>query len=330
MMKSKLRFGIVGCGGIAHGHVERLLSMPEAEVTALMDTDPARIASMVRSFPALAGASSFDTHRALIKTGSLDAVVICSPHIAHFAQITDCLRAGLHVLTEKPMVCSVEHARKVMQAEQKAGKLLAISYQRHGQAPYQFIRRQLAGRAPGAVKFIAALQGQEWLESQKGLWRQVMHISCGGQLNDSGSHLIDVILWMTGLAPAEVSAAIDNCGREVDINSALSVKFKGGAIGTFSVVGSWPGGFCEEIAIVCERWAFQLRDGHLTYNTGPRGELLRVEGFGAAGASPDHNFVDAIRGRAEVLAPSICGLRTIELTEAAWKSAESGRPVKLR
>ena len=45
--------------------------------------------------------------------------------------------------------------------------------------------------------------------------------------------------------------------------------------------------------------------------------------------SPDHNFIEAILGRAEVLAPSICGLRTIELTEAAWRSGQTGQPVHL-
>ena len=328
-MAKKLNFGIIGCGGIAHGHVGRLLEIPGSDVVALMDTDPKRIAAMKAAFPATADAPVFDSHRAMIKAGGLDAVVICSPHVFHFKQITDCLKAGLHVLTEKPMVNTIAEARKIMAAEKKARRIVAISYQRHAQAQFQFMRRQLATGEPGKIKFIAALQGQEWLRSQKGKWRQKLAISCGGQLNDSGSHLVDIMLWMTGLEPESVSAAIDNCGREVDINSALSVTFKGGAIGTFSVIGSCPVGFWEDITIVCDKWAFFLRNNELTYTTGAGGEMHKVDGYHYGSASPDHNFVDAILGRAKVLAPSVCGLRTIQLTEAAWKSAATGKPAKL-
>ncbi|MDP6439786.1 MAG: Gfo/Idh/MocA family oxidoreductase [Candidatus Brocadiia bacterium] len=329
-MARKLNFGVIGCGGIARGHVKRLLEMPECNIVALMDTDRKRLSAMKKAFPAVEDVREFDSHKAMIRAGGLHAVVICSPHVFHYRQIVDSLRAGLHVLTEKPMVCSIAHAKKVMEEEEKAGKVLAISYQRHAMAQFQFIRNAIAGGAPGKVKFISALQGQEWLRSQKGKWRQVMDISCGGQLNDSGSHLIDIILWMTGLEPAEVSASIDNSGREVDINSALSVRFKGGALGAFSIIGSWPGGFWEEITITCERWNFLLRNGQLTYTTGTRGELHTVEEFRYGAGSPGQNFVEAIRGRAEVLAPSICGLRAIQLTEAAWKSGATGKPAKLR
>jgi len=327
-MAQKVKVGVIGCGGIAMGHVDRLLTMPEVKITGLMDTDPERIAGTMKRFPQLDGVATFDDHEKLIKQGDLDALVICSPHNVHRKQILDGLEAGLHVLTEKPMVCSIEDANAVMAAEKKAGTVVGISYQRHTQGEYQFIRNAIAGGEPGEVLFVAAFQGQEWLESQKGKWRQVMEISCGGQLNDSGSHLIDIILWMTDLAVEQVSAQINNCGREVDINSAVSMRFKGGALGTLSVVGSCPI-WWEDITISCKKWAFFIRQGQLTYTTGRRGEVHRVDSFHYGSPSADHNFVDAIMGRGEVLAPTICGLRTIELTEAAWKSAESGKPVKL-
>jgi len=328
-MAEKVKIGVVGCGGVAQGHIKNFLSIPEAEIVGLTDTVPAQLEKTVKGYPQLAGVPQFRDHKELIEKANLDAVLICTPHYAHFDQIVGSLRAGLHVLTEKPMVCTIEHARAVMKEEKKAGKVLGISYQRHCQGDFQFIKKAIESGEPGEVKFIAAFQAQAWLHWFVGHWRHSMKLACGGQLNDSGSHLIDIILWVTGLAVEEVSACIDNCGTEVDINSAISIRFKNGALGTFSVVGSCPIGWWEDVTIVCERWTFFIRQGQLTYSTGLKGEMHRVDNFQYGSPSTDHNFIDAVLGRAEVLAPSICGLRTIELTEAAWRSAETGQPIRL-
>jgi len=327
-MAGKVRVGVIGVGGMAQGHVKNLLSMRDAEIGGLMDTDQARLDGTVRNYPQLAGVPQFKSHKELIKKADLDATLICSPHFIHYQQIVDSLRAGLHVLTEKPMVCTIKHAKSVMKEEKKARKIVAISYQRHCMGQYQFIRNCISGGQTGAVKFIAALQGQAWLQGCKGTWRHSKKFSCGGQLNDSGSHLIDIILWMTGQTVTEVSAQIDNCGTEVDINSAVSFKCKGGALGTLSVMGSCPT-WWEDITIVCDEWAFFLRGDQLSVITGIKGEMHRVDSFRYGAPSPTHNFIDAVQGRGKVFAPSICGLRTIELTEAAWRSGYSGKPVKL-
>jgi predicted dehydrogenase len=293
-----------------------------------MDTDQARLDAAVRRYPELGRVPQFRDHKKMIQQAQLEATLICSPHHAHYEQVVDSLRAGLHVLVEKPMVCTIEHAHAVMEEEKKAGKLVGIAYQRHCQGQFQFIRSAIHSGQAGEVRYVSAFQGQEWLQGTRGTWRQSKELSCGGQLNDSGSHLVDIILWVTGLAADEVSSAIDNCGTEVDINSSVSIRFKNGALGSLSIVGNCPT-WWEDITIVCDRWAFFLRQGQLCYMSSVSGEMHHVDGFRYGSASPTHNFVAAVLGREQVLAPSVCGLRTIELTEAAWRSAETGKPVRL-
>lgn len=311
-----------------HSHVGQLLEVREAAISALTDPDPSRIERLKRHFPPLADCPTYDGHARMLADAELDAVLIASPHNVHCQQIVDSLRAGLHVLTEKPMVCSIEDAHKVMEEEKKAGKLVGISYQRHTQGEFRFIRKQIEGGAAGEVQFVSAFQGQNWMKGTAGSWRQVHEISCGGQLNDSGSHLIDIILWVTGLAPRKVSAEIESFDCEVDINSALAVEFTNGALATIAVVGNCPM-WWEDITISCSEWTFFVRQGQLTYCTGGRAEVLSLQSTHYGSRNADQNFVNAVLGREEVLAPSICGLRTIELTEAAWKSGETGKPVLL-
>jgi len=327
-MAERVKLGLIGTGGIMGLHVSRLLELKEAHIAALADTAPAHIERLKNRFPALAECPAYGSHGEMIRNEELDGVIIASPHNVHCEQIIDCLRAGLHVLCEKPMVSSIRDAHRVIEEEKRAGKLLAIGYQRHTQGEFQFVKKCIESGQTGEVQFVSAFQGQNWMRMTAGSWRQMPQVSLGGQLNDSGSHLIDIILWVTGLKAREVAASIRKFDREVDINSAITIEFANGAVGNISVVGNCPV-WWEDITIVCAEWAFFLRQGRLTYSTGDRAELLQLQNTNYGSNCPSHNFVRAILGEEQVAAPSVCGLRTIELTEAAWRSAESGQPVRL-
>ena len=326
---SKIRVGFIGCGGNAGGHIGRVLEMSDTEVVALCDPSGASIERVHARHEATAALPDFADHREMLEQVEMDAVEISTPHTLHFEQIMDALDRGLHVLTEKPMVCTVEHARQVIAKAEQVGKVLMVSYQRHLQSQYRYVRNQIRAGEMGEIQFVSALQDQKWYSGTMGTWRQQLSLSGGGQLNDSGSHLLDIVLWMTGLAVDEVQAYMENFAAEVDINSALSLRFKNGAMGNISVVGNGPtGGMWEDITIWGTRAAVYIRNGHLTYKAAATNEAHEPSDLPGA-TTPDSNFVDAILGRDEVQVPPECGLRVIELTEAAWESARTGKPAKV-
>ena len=326
----KIRMGFIGCGGNANGHIGRILEMPETEVVGLCEVSETSLERVRQTHDGVAGLPVFEDHKKLLAEVEMDAVEISTPHTLHFEEIMDSLDRGLHVLTEKPMVCTVDHAHQVIDKAEKQGKILMVSYQRHLAPQYRFLRNQIQCGELGQIQFVSALQDQGWYRGTMGSWRQQLSLSGGGQLNDSGSHLLDIILWMTGLAVDEIQAYVENFDSEVDINSALSVRFKGGAMGSISVVGNAPaGGMWEDITIWGTKAAVYLRNGHLTYKTASGNETCEPTGLPGA-TTPDRNFVDAILGRDEVQVPPECGLRVIELTEAAWESARTGQPSKVK
>ena len=325
----KIRVGFIGCGGNASGHLGRMLGIPEAQVVALCDVNQASLQRAKERNPQAAELPEFTHYQEMLEQVELDAVEISTPHTLHFEQIMAALDKGLHVLTEKPMVCTVDHARQVIAKAEATGKVLMISYQRHLGAQYRYVRNQIAAGELGDIQFIAALQDQKWYQGTTGLWRQQMALSGGGQLNDSGSHLLDIVLWMTGLEVAEVQAYMEHFDSEVDINSALSLRFRNGALGTIAVVGNSPtGGMWEDITIWGTKAVVYIRQGQVFYKTQHSGEVYQVNNLPGS-ATPDQNFIDAILGRDQVQVPPECGLRVIELTEAAWASAASGQPVKV-
>jgi predicted dehydrogenase len=324
MAGEKIKVGIIGVGGVAQGHIGRLLGTHRVEIPAICDISEAMIQRTNEHHPRLAGKwRVYGDYRKMLKEEELDAVSINTPHTLHFEQITAALRRDLHVLTEKPMVCSVEHAEKVMRAAKRRKKVVMISYQRHFLPPYRYVREQIGTGKHGPVHFISALQSQNWVPITR-YWRGDPALSGGGQLNDSGSHLIDIILWMTELEPAQVHAYIDNRSTRVDILSAVSVKFTNGALCNVSIIGdsvTWH----EDISIWCEKAAFFIRGPHVI-QADPEERIVDERDL-PRGWDPDTNFVRAILGEEEPQTPPECGLRVIQLTEAAWKSAKTGRPV---
>jgi len=326
---AEIRMGFIGCGGNARGHIGRSLEFPEVEIVALNDVSQTSIALTQERHPDVAELPTFSDYREMLAKVEMDAVQISTPHTLHFEQIMDSLDKGLHVLTEKPMVCTVDHAQQVITKAEETGKILMIAYQRHLMPQFRYVRNQIMAGELGEIQFVSALQDQAWYRGSRGKWRQQLALSGGGQLNDSGSHLLDIILWMTGLEVEQVHACMENFESEVDINSALTIRFRSGAMGNISVVGNSPArGMWEDITIWGTKAVVYMRQGRITIKTMLSSEACEPSGL-PGGASPDQNFVDAVLGRDEVQVPAVCGLRVIELTEAAWKSAETGQPVRV-
>ena len=219
------------------------------------------------------------------------------------------------------MVNRVVDAHALIKKIDASGLVVGLCYQRHTMPQFRFIRDKIASGEFGAVQFVNALQQQGWKKGTVGSWRQDPELSGGGQINDSGSHLLDIILWTTGLAPDKVSAFMDNRGTPVDINSAVSIKFTSGAQGSISIVGDSMGWY-EDITIWCDKGSFYIRNQSTFHMQGADGEIISPDLADLPeGTDVDTNWINAIQGREEIAAPPICGLRTIELTEAAWKSA---------
>jgi predicted dehydrogenase len=325
--KSKIRVGFIGCGGNARGHGRNIIQQPDAEIVGLADVSESAIKAFRESVSVPAKVPVFADYQKMLATVQPDAVVISTPHTLHFPQILDSLDAGCHVLTEKPMVCAVEHARTVIEKVKETGKHLMIGYQRHFQPAYMYCRNAVQSGELGKAHFVAAHQCQNWYRGQQGKWRMNPALSGGGQLNDSGSHLLDILLWILEARPSKVFAMMDYLDAKVDILTALTIKFDTGALCNISVVGHAAGGMREDFTIWMEKGTLFVRGGKV-YREEQGTGMVEVTGDELPkGGQKDRAFLDLILGKAKNYVDVSNGLRVIQLTEAAWKSAETGLPV---
>ena len=341
-MPGPVRLGLIGAGGNMQGsHIPRHIDNADSVIAAVTEPFQPNVERMRDRFPSLASVPVYETHEQMLHDGRLDAVIISTPHTYHFQQIIDSLDAGLHVLCEKPLVCSVKEAQAVIAKRDATKKIVLVSYQRHYQRAFLTMKAAIDGGLIGDVQFVELQQNQNWYQGQKKAdrWRSHKDMSGGGQLNDSGSHIVDIMLYITGLIPQRVFASQQNFDMGIDINSAMTVEFRGGVRGNLSIVGNapFPGASVhEDITIYGSEGAVFYRQ---VGQARPQEPFIQVRRFDsdlpvdvsnvASESTPDANFLNAVLKGETVLSPAECGLRVMELSEAAWKSADTGQPVSV-
>ena len=317
-MASPLRIGMIGCGGFTRYRLNNTLKVAEAQVVALSDPDAEQIRLTKEKHPATADAKEYADYKEMIASGEVDAVMIATPHTQHVDQILDALNAGLHTLCEKPLITSVADAHRVIEARDQAGKVGMVSYQRRFQPEFRYVRERLLSGEVGKLQFVVGLSCQEWKKATAGTWRQIPELSGGGQLNDTGSHFVDILLHLVGKRVESVSAYGENREVPVDIDSALAIKFADGVLGTITIVGDAPA-WHEEITLFTDSHAFYFRNGKLIEQA-YQGQKQDVEVPEGDAVSPDQHFVDCILKGIPCESPFEAGLEVIGLTEAAWNS----------
>lgn len=327
-----INFAIVGCGGMANWHAQSLQKIEGVRLVGLCDTTCQCTKTFKEKyFPEAHEYSDF--HQMLAKPAErIDAVVLVTPHTLHYTEAKEALEAGLHVLCEKPMVTSSEQAYDLWRTVKKSGKKFAITYQAPYTVEYQAIKRMRESGQMGKVQLIQGWLAQGWLKATKGSWRQNPALSGGGQLYDSGAHILNGMMWIMNDPVVEVACFYDNAGSPVDINGVGAIKFQNGAFGSFAIGGNSPG------------WdnLISVQTDQMQIKTGSHGGTLEVVRDGKkfypnvdfderpSAYTPHQNFVDAINGKAELQAGVRYGVLLSALMDALYESADTQKIVQVK
>lgn len=344
---SPVRIGVIGAGGIAvEQHIPGYKTLgDQIELVAVADLNGARAAEVA----AKAGfARSYESFEQMLALEQLDAVSVCTPNKFHATATIAALRAGVHVLCEKPPARTAHEAEEMARTAQESGRILMYLYNQRFKPETMAARRFINGGELGEVYMARA----HW-RRRRGIpgWGVFTNkeLQGGGPLIDIGVHVLDLALHLMGYPEPELVVGStyrklgmhpapspmgqwDHTNFEIEDLAAAFIRLRNGA--TILLEAS----FMEhmEQMDLCNvqlsgtrgginLYPFQLfKDMHETIVNVTPAWLPKQNGHAAEIA----NFVGAIQGKEEPAVTPEEGVRLQRILDAVYKSAETGDPVR--
>jgi predicted dehydrogenase len=338
---------VIGAGWWAtQFHIPSLLANPSAEIVAVVDKNPAQLQAVKEHF----GIESLYTdHVEMLNTVRPDGAVVALPHALHYPIGRDVLDAGVNMMMEKPFTLTSADAWDLVQRARDRGLILTVGYPWNATSHAKAAREAVQSGSIGEIQLVSGLFASmviEYLRGNPEAYRNSFkfpvtgpgeqtysnpELAGGGQGHLQVTHLAGLMFWVTGLRPVEVFAFMEKYDLRVDLVDAIAIRFNNGAVGTLASTGGIapPQQQDHEIRIYGTQ-------GSIILNPIP-GELSihyadgRVQNFPDLGAesypesATSGNLVEMIVSGAELPSPGSLGAITVDLLDAAYRSAASGQ-----
>lgn len=318
-----IRLALVGCGQIGRLHADRIVADGRARIVALCDPLPANAARLRDEFAK--DAKLYASIGELIAGCPVQTAVVCTPTNQHFEQVRLLRERNVHVLSEKPLADTRERIVQLIDEARGGTPALTVAYQRRCWSVYRTLRREVQSGRHGPVRSLTAHVAERWQQNIAGTWRDDPAFNPGGFIGDAGSHKIDIVFFVTGLAPREVFAHSDRRGSRVEIVTTVSARLENDVALSMNFIGDSQH-FREDFQVHCVEADLLYREGQvfIAHNN----KIERVVDLEPE-TNPNAAFLDFLSGQAENFAPASVALPVWDFTQAVLESARTGKLVQL-
>jgi 1,5-anhydro-D-fructose reductase (1,5-anhydro-D-mannitol-forming) len=308
-----LKWIVIGIGDIAIRRViPAIQAEPRSTLYGVVTRDPAKAAGY--------GVRTWRTLDEALTDSAVQAVYVATPVFLHAPQTMQALRAGKHVICEKPMAMKEAEARTMVQVAEESGKLFGVAYYRRCYPKVQRAKQLLQQGAIGKP-VVAELTNHMWFDgSGSRSWLVDPARAGGGPLFDIASHRIDVLNFLFG-KPVQVSGQWSNVVHHyaVEDNATAMIEYENDVRGIVDV--RW------HSKIARDECRLRGTDGEIEMSPLNGPDLVWPAGRENLPAHPNlhypmiENFVDAVEGKKELLASGASSYWTDWVTEQARKTA---------
>lgn len=337
----RIRIGVVGCGRISKNHFSSIEKHGEnMELAGICDIDSDVLAEHQKRLKVPAY-RNFET---MLQQEDIDVVALCTPSGIHPEQSIIAARAGVHVVTEKPMATRWQDGIRMVKACDEANVRLLVVKQNRRNTTLQLLKRAVREHRFGRIHMVHLnvfwTRPQEYYDSAK--WRGTWEFD-GGAFMNQASHYVDLLDWLIG--PIDRVQAMMSTTRDIEVEDTgvLNVRWRNGALGSMSVTMlTYPKNLEGSITILGERgtvrvggvavndiqrWEFDEPRDYDAEVESANYETTSVYGFGHPGYYD--NVIDVLRGNSEPDTDGREGLKSLEVLIAAYLSARDGQTVSL-
>lgn len=351
-MGETLRFGIIGAGVIGQVHARAITSLPEARLVAVTDSVPGKAEQLAETYDLTA----YTDIQQMLKQEKLDVVIICTPSGLHGEHACLAMRAGCHVIVEKPMEITLARMDKMLQVQQATRRKLAVISQHRFDSSSRQVRELIEEQALGRLVLGSATI--PWWRSQtyygSGAWRSTWALDGGGILMNQAIHSIDLLQWLMGPVRS-IKAYTDTLVHQMESEdvAVVALRFVNGALGTISATtGAYPG-VTTRILICGNQGSAIIENDHLRYLHLDRNEQEAAGAYGrsesqvepgseqggtvndpAALSTDTHalqiaDMLRAIREDGKPLVDGYAARHPVEIILGAYEAARTGKEVFL-
>lgn len=344
MSSAPLGFGIIGAGTIAGFHAQAIAQLTGARLVGVASRSLANARKVADPHGALATTDPVT----LLARLDLHVVCITTPSGAHLEPALAAIRAGKHVVIEKPLEITLARADQILAAAEPAGRCVVPIFQgRFGDGARTVKAALEAGRLGRLVLASAYVKWHRTAQYYTG-YRGSLRLDGGGAVINQAIHGLDLLQWFAGL-PVEVFAWKTrrvHTGIEAEDTAAAVLKFPGGALGAFEAsTALWPG-WSRRIELCGEHGSISLEDDRIARwefrEMRPGDDAIRAgsaaNALGSGASDPKainteghrrqlQDLVDALRAHRPPALDGREGRKAVALVHAIYASAESGAPV---
>jgi predicted dehydrogenase len=328
-------FAIVGCGLIGRKRAHALARVPGAALRHACDLDAARAADLAQLAPGCAATTDFQT---VLADTRVDAVIVATLNAALAPLTLAAVRAGKHVLVEKPGALNAAQLRTVRAAAQQTGARVRLGYNHRFHPALRKARELVDSGVMGPLMFLRGRYGHGGRKGYDREWRADPKLSGGGELIDQGVHLIDLASWFLGdFAKIEGHASTLFWDMKVDDNAFLSLRTAAGQTAWLHVsCTEWKNLFSLELygrdaKIAIDGLGGSYGPEKLTFYKmlpqmgPPETTVFEFPGADDSWAAETRAFIDDIRQKREPAPGLREAIRTLEIVETIYRA--SGYPV---
>ena len=332
-----LKFAIIGCGRIGQRHAGHI--QHAGTLAAVCDIDAAKAVGVGKKY---SSHIYTDIDDLLMKEKNLDVVAICTPNGLHAEHSVKALKAGIHVLCEKPMALSIKECGEMIKTAEKMNRRLFVVKQNRFNPPVEAIKKILDQEKLGKIFSVqlncfwnrdAAYYHNSWKGTKK---------LDGGTLFTQFSHFIDLLYWMIGDV-RQAKAFTGNYAHqgiiEFEDTGAVILEFDNGVIGTVNyTVNSYKKNMEGSLTIFGEKGTVKIGGQYLNVLEYQNIEGTEIRDLPAGNKANDYgqyqgsmsnhdkvyeNLVQVLKNNAPISANSFEGFKTVEIIEKIYSAATS-------
>ncbi len=342
----KVRLGIIGTGGMGQGHCRTVQGIEEVQLTAICDIDKKTAQKVGGEY----NVPYFLDYQGLIKSKLCDAVIVATPHPVRVPAVLDCMKAGLHLLSEKPLTECISTADQVVATAKQTGVGFAVMFQRRAEPAVlkamELIRGGKIGKILRTTLISPEYRSQAYYDS--GTWRATWSGEGGGVMLNQSPHVIDLFIQMAGM-PCRIQGRVQTSLHHIEVEDFADalLTYPDGGTGYFyaSTNEAGPG---QMIEIFGDKGKLVWRNGVLEFFEfkpgideftrtstamwgGPQCKKKELEikpgptGHGVV----IRNFARHLLYGTKLISPGHEGLQSLEFANAVWLSSEKGKALDL-